>query len=135
MQISDDSLGVMYEEWKISRMKLLPKKGDLSLCKNWRAICLLDVASKVLSSIVAARMQSVQLTQGMEEQARIRPDRSTIDPLFSVGIGLNKRKEHGLETWALYIDLVKAFDSVPREALFMILRRFGFPDHFVNIII
>ena len=135
MQISDDSLGVMYEEWKISRMKLLPKKGDLSLCKNWRAICLLDVASKVLSSIVAARTQSVQLTQGMEEQAGFRPDRSTIDALFSVGIGLNKRKEHGLETWALYIDLVKAFDSVPREALFMILRRFGFPDHFVNIII
>ena len=22
----------------------LPKKGDLSLCKNWRGICLLDVA-------------------------------------------------------------------------------------------
>ncbi len=43
--------------------------------------------------------------------------------------------ENGLKTWALFIDLVKAFDTVPREALFAILRRFGLPDHFVNILI
>ncbi len=30
---------------------------------------------------------------------------------------------------------MKAFDTVPREALFAILRRFGLPDHFVNIVI
>jgi hypothetical protein len=50
-------------------------------------------------------------------------------------MGLQKRKEHNLETWALFIGLVKAFDSVPREALFAVLRRFGLPDHFVNIVI
>ncbi len=49
--------------------------------------------------------------------------------------GLHKRKEHVLETWALFVDLVKAFDTVPREAMFAILRRFGLPDHFVNIVI
>ena len=38
-------------------------------------------------------------------------------------------------TWALFIDLVKAFDTVSREALFAVLRRFGLPDHFVNIVI
>ncbi len=30
---------------------------------------------------------------------------------------------------------MKAFDTVPRVALFAILRRFGLPDHFVNIVI
>jgi len=35
----------------------------------------------------------------------------------------------------VFIDLVKAFDSVPREILFTVLRRFGLPDHFVNIVI
>ncbi len=39
-----------------------------------------------------------------------------------------------METWALFIDLVKAFDSVSREALFAILRKFGMPDHFINIV-
>ena len=27
---------------------------------------------------------------------------------------------------------MKAFDSVPREALFAVLRRYGMPDHFVK---
>jgi hypothetical protein len=40
-----------------------------------------------------------------------------------------------LETYGLFIDLVKAFDSISREALFSILRRYGLPDHFLIIII
>jgi hypothetical protein len=35
-----------------------------------------------------------------------------------------------LETCALFIELVKAFATVRREALFAILRRFGLPDPF-----
>lgn len=35
----------------------------------------------------------------------------------------------------VFIDLIKAFDSISREALFAILRRYGIPDHFLNIII
>jgi hypothetical protein len=31
--------------------------------------------------------------------------------------------------------LVKAFDTLSREALFAILRRFGLPDHFINSVI
>ena len=30
---------------------------------------------------------------------------------------------------------MKAFDSVPREALFAVLRRYGMPDHFVKVLI
>jgi hypothetical protein len=40
----------------MARLVLLPKKGDLSLCRNWREICLLDVVSKIFSPILVARM-------------------------------------------------------------------------------
>ncbi len=72
---------------------------------------------------------------GIDVQTGFRPDPSTIDGLFATFVGLHKRKEHGLETWALFVDLLKAFDTVPREALFVILRCFGLPDHFVDIVI
>ena len=71
----------------------------------------------------------------MDPNSGFTPGRGTIDSTFATFLGLRKRKEHGLETWALFIDLVKAFDTVPRAALFAILRRFGLPDHFVNIVI
>jgi hypothetical protein len=130
-----DSLGTQYEEWLAARMKLLPKKGDLAQCKNWRAICLLDIASKILSCVLVARMAYVQEREGLEAQAGFRSKRGTIDGLFNAIIALMKCKEHNLASWGLFIDLVKAFDSVQREALWLVLRKFGFPDHFINILI
>jgi len=67
--------GLVYEEWLAARLKLLPKKGDLTQCKNWRGICLLDVASKVLSSILVQRMQTVLKELGLEMQTGFTPDR------------------------------------------------------------
>ena len=133
--LADDSTGLRYGEWDVARLVLLPKKGDLSFCKNWRGICLLDVASKIFSSMLVRRMQVVMEEEGMDEQAGFRALRGIIDGLFATSVGLQKRKEHNLETWVLFVDLVKAFDTVPREALFAVLRRFGLPDHFVNIVI
>ncbi len=47
----------------------------------------------------------------MEEQAGFRWLRGKIDGLFATTIRLQKRKEHNLETWALFIDSVKAFEN------------------------
>jgi hypothetical protein len=124
MPLRDDRDGLIYDEWLVARLKLLPKKGDLTLCKNWRGISLLDVASKVMSSIFVKRMQGVLQECGLESQSGFTPDRGTIDGLFSVFVALQKRKEHNLDSWILFVDLVKAFDSVPRAALFAVLRRF-----------
>ena len=80
-------------------ISLCKKKGDLSLCKNWRGICLLVVCSKLLSSILVRRLPIVMEEFGMDAQTDFRPDRGTIDGIFTTFVGLHKRKEHGLETW------------------------------------
>ena len=36
---------------------------------------------------------------------------------FTIKMALKKRREHGLESWVLFLDLVKNFDRVPREML------------------
>ena len=72
---------------------------------------------------------------GMDAQTGFRPDRGTIDGLFTTFVGLHKRKEHGLETWALFVGMEKAFDTVPLETLLATFRRFGLPDQSVNIVI
>ena len=45
------------QDWKVVLLVKLPKKGDLCLCKNWRGIMLLTVASKVLCKIISERMK------------------------------------------------------------------------------
>ena len=48
---------------------------------------------------------------------------------------MKKRSEHGLESWVLFIDLVKAFDKVPRDLLWKVLRKFGVPEKIVRLLI
>ena len=50
----------VYDSWLMARLVLLTKKGELSLCKNWRGICLLDISSKILSSVLVARMGALE---------------------------------------------------------------------------
>jgi hypothetical protein len=58
-----------------------------------------------------------------------------IESLLTTSIGQQKRNKHNLETLVLFVDLVKASDTVTRDALFAVLRRYGLPNQFLNIII
>lgn len=41
-------IGDVPQEWKDAQLVTIPKKGDLSLCDNWRGIALLDVVGKAV---------------------------------------------------------------------------------------
>ena len=71
----------------------------------------------------------------MEEQTSFMPHRGTTDSIFSLKILLQKRKEHGLSTWVVFIDLVKACDSVPRDGLYKMLQKMGVPESLHTLII
>ena len=47
----------------------LPKKGDLSLFKNWRGIMLLSMVGKILCSVILGRLKDALGASLMEEQS------------------------------------------------------------------
>ena len=53
--------------------------------------------------------------------------------LFAVVMGLKKRQGHCHESYGVYVDLVKAFGTMNREALWEVLRKFGVPGHFLSM--
>jgi len=124
------------EEWLSNRLKLVPKKGDLKILDNWRGIMLIESPSKILSAVMANRIQEQILEpEGLEEQNGFMRQRGCCDGIFTVKMALQKRHEHGLSTWGVFIDLVKAFDSVPREGWFILLEKFGIPPKMLRLII
>jgi hypothetical protein len=54
---------------------------------------------------------------GIEEQ----PDKGCADATFTLKTALQTLREHDQESWVLFVDLVKAYDTVNREMLWKIL--------------
>ena len=99
-------------EWEKGLLTILPKKGDLSLPGNYRGIMLLETAYKIVAIIINNRLQLIVegLAVEHESQCGFRPGRGCTDAVFTVKMAMKKRREHGLESWILFLDLVKAFD-------------------------
>ena len=106
----------MPPEWEACLLSILPKKGDLRLPGNYRGIMMLEVAYKIVANIILSRLNPIIDTLDHEAQCGFRRGRGCSDGTFTVKQLINKRREHGLETWVLFLDLVKAFDRVPRCA-------------------
>ncbi|XP_063624759.1 uncharacterized protein LOC134796499 [Cydia splendana] len=123
------------ESFKISRICSLYKgKGDRSDCNSYRGISLLSTPGKVFARILLNRLLPLSETILPETQFGFRPDRGTCEAIFSVRQLLEKSREQLQPMFLCFVDLEKAFDSVPREALWTILTKLGCPDKFVKLL-
>eukprot|EP00111_Clytia_hemisphaerica_P018594 TCONS_00054984-protein len=95
---------------------------------------LLEVSYKIVAIIIHERLQPIVNSIDHESQCGFRPGRGCQDAIFTVKLAMKKRREHNSETWILFLDLVKAFDRVPRELLWGVLEKFGVPLKIVRIL-
>ena len=132
IQVWED--GAVPPEWRDAELVPLPKKGNLKNCENWRGISLLAVLGKVFAKVIQRRLQTVAEAILPESQCGFRPDRSTGDMIFTVNRLAELARMSGRDLFLVFVDLKKAYDSVPREAMWETLRMFGVPDLLINII-
>ena len=122
------------QEWADATLIPIPKKGNLSDCNNWRGIALLDVVGKVVARVIQERLQQLAEEELPEAQCGFRKGRSCSDMIFTVRQLVEKAIEHRAKKFLLFMDLKKAYDSVPRTALWYALKKLGVPDLVIDII-
>jgi len=83
----------------------IPKKGNLTLCDNWRGISLLDVVGKVLGRIVKDRLRVVAEDVLPYSQCGFRAGRGCIDMIFVARQLIEKAREHQSDLFVLFVDL------------------------------
>ena len=115
-------------------ISIYKNKGDRSQCGNHRGISLLSVAGKVLAKMLLSRLQKVADRVLPESQCGFRSSRSTNDMIFTLRQLQEKSIEQQRPLYICFIDIQKAFDSVDRETLWMIIKRYGCPDRLAEII-
>ena len=121
-------------DWSDTVLIPIPKKGDLSQCDNWRGIALLDVVGKVVARVIQGRLQKLAEDELPESQCGFRKGRGCMDMVFSVRQLVEKSWEHKEKLFITFVDLKKAYDSVPREAMWTVLRKLGVLDMMISLI-
>ena len=125
---------VIPSEWNKGLIVKIPKKGDRSICDNYRGITLLSVPSKVFSRVLISRIQDGVESQLREEQAGFRKGRSTTEQLFTLRNIIEQCTEWNAALFVNYVDFEKAFDSIHRESLWYIMKYYGIPDKLIKMV-
>ena len=73
---------------------LIPKKGNLKSCDNWRGISLLKVMGKVVARIIQGRLQELAERELPGSQCGFRKGRSSTDMVFTTRQLTEKAIEH-----------------------------------------
>ena len=122
------------ETWKKGLLVKLPKKGDLSLCSNWRGINLLNSISKILARIIHNRLSSVLDPLLRKEQAGFRPQRSCVNQINTLRIIVEQSVEMQSPLYMVFVDFERAFDSVNRDFIFKALEKYYVPEKIIRLI-
>ena len=127
-----DNPNTDFPSWHTTKLTTLFKgKGSTHDPNNWRGICLKETSAKIVSSIIANHLLNILKQHGCPNQFGHVGCQEALHTVRSI---LTLCRHHGRETYALFIDLVKAFDSVNHEILYATLDKFGVPKDLMNTI-
>ena len=111
-------------------LRLIYKKDDKRLAKNWRPISLLNCDYKLASKIITDRLKQVMPSIVHSDQTCSVINRSIFSNLHLIRDTLdmiNKTDETGI---LVTLDQMKAFDRVDHDFLMRVLSKFGFGPSF-----
>ena len=98
------------QQWKVAYMSSIHKKGSKKDCSNYRAISVTSVMSRLYGKILR---DLIEEENENEEQSGFRTGRSCTDNIFCMKQVIEKRNATNQETHLLFVDLTKAYDSIP----------------------
>jgi hypothetical protein len=111
----------------------LPKKGDPELWTNKRGIQIISMLRKVMGTITGAALSNTNEEQLLEWQCGFRRSLGCRDQLFTLRLLFDEAAERKRQLVIVFMDLKKAFDSIDRQALKVVLQRRGVPPELVEV--
>jgi len=111
------------EEWKVVIITSIHKKGDKRKCENCGGISVTSTFSRIYGRILAKLVELEYKSMKMEEHSGFQAGRSCIDNIFYITQMTGKKKTTNRELHLLFIDLPKAYGSVPLNKLWETLDR------------
>ena len=110
------------------------KKGEFGLAKNYRGITLTSITSKIYNALLRNRIEPKIDKILRKNQNGFRRNRSTTSQTLSIRRILEGVRAKNLQATLLFDDFTKAFDSIHRGKMELILLAYGLPKETVAAI-
>ena len=117
--------------WLHAYITCLYKKGSQKDPANYRGISIGANMSRILSKIIVGRIKEAYEKHISEAQFGFRKNRSTTDRIFILKNVIQKSKDPLI---AIYVDLSAAYDHIPRDFLFRVLKLRLQAPHIIDVL-
>jgi Reverse transcriptase (RNA-dependent DNA polymerase) len=104
--------GQLTHNFRSARIKLIPKKGDVTKLKNWRPISLLSNLYKILSRAINNRLNKIINRVCSRAQKGYNSYRYTQEVLINTWEKISYCRKNGIKGAIVAIDMAKAFDTL-----------------------
>jgi hypothetical protein len=121
-------------EWLQGIICPIYKKGERTICSNYRPITILNIVYKIFTIILNNRLAKIVESKLSDVQSGFRPNRSTLDNIFIVNQTFEKCYEYSIDLHNIFIDYTQAFDSIKRNKVLECLNQYNIPTKLQKLI-
>ena len=100
------------EQWTLSNLVPVPKKGDLTRPGNYRGIALTSIVAKTMNRMILHRIRPHIESVLLDSQNGFREGRSTVSHILALRRVFEGATAKQLPLAVAFLDFVKAFDSI-----------------------
>jgi hypothetical protein len=124
--------GTLTDNFRRARIRLIPKKGNTKLLKNWRPISLLNCFYKIISRAFTNRLKDYMDKLTPTAQKGYSTTRQCQEVLIAVLDIISNCKSIKKRGAILSLDIKKAFDTVSHQFLSKVLDFYNFGPYIKN---
>lgn len=115
--------GIYPVAWVKATMSMIFKKGDNSDPNNYRGISIANAIAKLYDMVICERLYL--WFKPYREQAGAQKKRGCMEHIVTLRLLIDTAKRKKYKLFVTFIDFSKAYDMVPRQKLFDVLKRLG----------
>ena len=127
-------------QWRIASEVYIPKVKNPSIItvKDFRPISLLNVEGKLFFSLISNRLEKHIITNNKfinqaVQKGCMEKVPGSWEHMSVVWDALKNAKKGKGDLAAIWLDVANAYPSVPHQLIFLALKRYGVPEHWVNL--
>ena len=110
------------------------KKGSRKDCENYRGISVIATMGRLYGKILQNKLEENIRGKIGEEQAGFTAGKSCVDHIYTLQQLIEKKTTKNREVHLTFVDLRKAYDTVPRNKLYTALNKLKIPIRLKNAI-